>query len=368
MRATPAWRILTSAEADAWHAALARLPRHDIYFTPEYHRPYENDGATALAFVATAGEDLLFYPFLLRPIHRVGKSALPSGAADIETVYGYGGPLASSDDPDFLRRSWRAFHDWCWETGVVAEFVRFHPLLANHRLREMDEVDIQLDRQTVALELQPDSERLWHGYPSRQRNMVRKARKEGLVCRQIASAEALKRFPPLYHETMRRCGADAFYFFSPEYFASLVAELGDRVRFFAVLHRERTLAMAIILVHPPFLHYHLSCSAPSPNLGATNLLLHTVAEWGGKNGCQWLHLGGGRTPRPDDSLLRFKASLSHHRFSFLVGKRIHDRAAYEALCARWRNQYGPAPPPPYFLLYRLPIAAETNQGPRMIVR
>ncbi|MFZ8281143.1 hypothetical protein ACO1KQ_14480, partial [Staphylococcus aureus] len=86
-----------------------------------------------LMYVHTDGGGRLLYPFRLRPITHVGAEAARPGICDIETVYGYTGPLANGAAPDFLERAWRGFAQWVRDQGVVSEFCRFHPLLETER-------------------------------------------------------------------------------------------------------------------------------------------------------------------------------------------------------------------------------------------
>src|SRR5262249_41253387 len=73
----------------AGRRALGRLPQADIFFTPEYHRVYEGLGSgRAMAFTAEDDGELLFYPFLLRPIDAVAEESLQRPYYDIETVRG----------------------------------------------------------------------------------------------------------------------------------------------------------------------------------------------------------------------------------------------------------------------------------------
>jgi len=348
------WRVITTEDSDAWHESLEKLPQKDAYFLPEYHRAYELNGdGRARAFVARDGDDLLFYPFLVRPIEKVGDRPVDGSWQDIETVYGYSGPISSSVNPYFLSKAWAAFASWCEQQQIVAEFIRFNPLAESHRYVE-GWCEVVVDRETVALDLACSEEELWSGYPSVHRNMVRKAIRSGLVCEQTTSPEDVVAFKAMYQEAMDRIGADRYYYFSDAYFRQLLDGLGDGVRLFVVRSGDDIAAAALFLVHGDRIGYHLAGSAPVYRGAApSNLLLHTVADWGRSLGHRWLHLGGGTTASPDDALFRFKASVSKLRLPFRVGKRVHNQEAYDALCTQWMRERGLAQRPPYFLLYRL---------------
>lgn len=346
--------VLSSADPN-WPDALAPIPGADVYHTASYHRVAEANGeGRGLTFVARSRDAVLFHPFLLRPIDRVGDEIVDGGWCDLETIYGYAGPLATTRDEQFLTRAWREFGDWCAGARVVAEFVRFHPLLGNERLAD-SETRIVEDRKTVVVDLPDDPELLWKAYPSVQRNMVRKAQNAGLEARIVPAAGALAEFRSLYDETMRRVGASSYYGFGDGYFDALAAQLGDRLRVAEVRDAGDLVAACLLLVGSDCLHYHLSGSLRRvASLGAMNLMLHEAATVACVEGLRAFHLGGGRTPAPDDSLLRFKRSLSHRLAPFYTGRRIHDGVAYQDLCETWLRQTG-SERPPYFLLYRLSL-------------
>ncbi len=356
-------RVLFSEDSGEWASTLKQLPGADVYFSAEYHRAHEaGSDASARAFVVEQNGQCLFHCFLLRPIKYVGSMEIPEGFQDIETVYGYTGPLLFGEDPEFQSKGWEMFREWCQAQRVIAEFARFNPVLNNAESKGLP-LQISKDRQTVLLPLSGSATDLWNSYPSTQRNMVRKALSKGLVCEERPAQENWAMFQAIYEQTMRRAGAAPSYFFSGDYYSRLAAGLGDRLRLFVVRHHEAVAAAALILVSDEGIDYHLSGSSERfRDAGPNNLLLHAAAEWALARGLRWFHLGGGRTSAPDDALLRFKSSLSAHRRSFQVGRRIHDIAAYEHLCQDWLRQSNAPKAPPYFLLYRLPLKSGITFG------
>jgi hypothetical protein len=345
--------ILDTQRPQQWRSELSTLDGSDVYFLPEYHHAYElNADGQARAFVASNNADKLFYPFLLRKIERVGAVPLEEELYDIETVYGYSGPLCSTSNPAFLEAAWAEYSAWCRDQGVIAEFIRFNPLSANQAFAGT-ECQVGFNRETVVLRLDlPGS--LMEGYSSIHRNMIRKAMRGGLTCGQATLAGGMENFKRLYFDTMRRTEADAYYFFSEEYFAALVDTPELNVALFEVTAEEKPVASALFLLHGDRIHYHLAGSdAGFRHLAPNNLLLHTVAEWGRAQGFRWLHLGGGRTPSSEDSLFKFKSTISKSRLPFYTGKRIHDPQNYESLCSQAMINNGGSRGRGYFLLYRL---------------
>jgi Acetyltransferase (GNAT) domain len=345
------YRLLSTDDTTEWRNLLKRLPSGDIYFLPEYHRLYEIDKRnTACAFIVEENDSFFFYPFFIRPIHTVGSTRLSDPCCDIETVVGYTGPLATTDDRMFLQRAWASFSGWCRETHVIAEFIRFNPFLENYRFTD-GSYQIVEDRDLVLVALDCPVERLWSNYPSVQRNMIRKAERKGFVCEETSLDRGMDVFVRLYEATMVRVASSSY---PQSYFDLLKRVLDNSAKFFTVKFNNIVVSMGLFLVYGDRIHYHLVGNNPHyEEFAPNNFLLHTVAVWGAKNGFRWLHLGGGRTAAPDDSLLRFKTSISRTRVPYRLGKRIHNRPLYEKLCSMWMQQKGLSELPSYFFPYRM---------------
>lgn len=349
--------IVGAADEGQWRAMMQRAHAADVYYLPEYHRLYGYMGADCLAYAASDGTDHLFYPFLLRPVGRIGLLDAPEGWHDIETVYGYSGPVATTTAPTFLAAAWQGFDHWCAERDVVCEFQRFNPILASERFAA-SETAVSLNRETVEIRLDGGEDGLWQGYDSTQRNRVRKAIKRGLTCEQTPLDEGLPAFRDLYEDTMRRAGATGFYFFPERYYDDLQRTMADHTRLFVVRSEGKPIAAGIFFTYGRVLHYHLGASHEDAlALAPNNLLFHQVALWGQQHGFERLHLGGGRSSAADDALLRFKKRFSPHLLPFCVGQRIHDPERYALLCELWQAQAAEPPPPGYFRPYRLDLPA-----------
>lgn len=262
--------------------------------------------------------------FWLHSLHR-GKVA---GTAwyDLQSPYGYGGPLASCDDPDFLARATSAYRNWCEEEGILAEFVRFHPLAENWRFYGGT---VKHDRQTVAIPLgQPPLA----GYSVRARTAVRKAMNAGLHADWLPAVNHAREFGAFYRQAMAAIHAEPSYHFGDAYFLALMALPG--VRLLACRLAGQWLAAGLFLEGGDALEYHLSAANDEgKKWAATNLLLHDAAQTGHEEGRSWLYLGGGTDRREDNPLLFFKAGFSSRRFPFRIGHQVFQPAAYEEMKA-----------------------------------
>jgi hypothetical protein len=253
---------------------------------------------------------------------------------DIQSPYGYGGPVSSSADEAFLANAWASYTAWCLENNVLVEFVRFHPLLENWRYYQGEVIP---DRQTVWLSLENDD--LLASYNVRARTAVRKALKEGLRVEWMDGTRFAGLFPNMYRVAMTEINADDFYHFNDGYFARLLN--WDKSCLAVCFSGDEAIAGAIFLAEQEIMEYHLSASTPfGKKMSATNLILHEAALLGQKKGCCSLHLGGGTDSRADNALLFFKAGFSHNRGLFKIGKQLHQAVAYKEIKDKWLKMHG----------------------------
>jgi hypothetical protein len=335
------------ADAAEWHRLLEALPpsMQDVYFYPEYvalHRFIA--GTRALLFAYQRGDGACWlYPFLLQPIEGMkDRDSAPTVWFDIETPYGYGGPLANTDSAEFLAEAHTAFSAWCSEQKVVAEFIRLHPLLQNERWLD-SEIEVIYDRETVSLALTNFNALSREALPfdKMARYMLRRAERAGVRVERREPRADFDKFVALYRETMRRLAADEYYFFDEEYFRGLRELVAESGWLLAATHDEEWVAAALFLKGTGYLHYHLSATKQEPRLpGATNLLLYTAAQMGSRfDSLTTLHLGGGTTSQLEDSLLKFKRSMGNQAHAFHIGKRVHHPAMYASLRATWERTF-----------------------------
>jgi hypothetical protein len=262
-------------------------------------------------------------------MHAVHEAGIPGEeACDWQSPYNYGGPLAVALEGAQLATGWTAFDEVARRRRVIAEFVRFHPVLANHHSYPGV---VRPDRPVVLVDLTVKD--LLGSYSGRARTAVRKALSNGLQLHWISSEHARAAFPGFYREAMRRIGANDSYFFPDGYFERLLT-----LRFARVLSVQRDaepLAMGVFLFAPRIVEYHLSASSPAGRrLGATNLLVHGAAQEARDSGSASLYLGGGTDARSDNPLLQFKRSFAPADLRFCFGSRVYAERAYAALRGR----------------------------------
>ena len=210
-------RIFGLGEKALWSDAFDRISsrRKDVYFTPEYYSLYQNYGdGEAFCFDFEKDGNLALYPFLKNPITPLGYE-LDKEYYDIQGAYGYNGIISSTENPEFIAAFWEAFDAYCQENAIIAEFTRFHSLLNNQRLAS-PQMKTLYSRHTVSLDLSLTEDEIWKNQiSSKNRNMIRKAEKEGVT---IVESDDYDTFKRLYDGTMTNLHAMDFFFFPQAYY------------------------------------------------------------------------------------------------------------------------------------------------------
>lgn len=329
--------LLHLDNASQWLQLLCRIDksRRDVYFTPEYYSLYENYGdGEAKCFVFEKDGEIALYPFLINPITPLGYK-LEKEYYDIQGAYGYNGLIASTDNKAFIADFWKEFDAFCQEHDIIAEFMRFHPLLNNHLLTS-PEMKTFFSRNTVGLDLTDDD--IWmHQISSKNRNMIRKAEKEGV---EIIESDDYETFRQLYDGTMTDLHAEDFYFFPKSYYEEYKQTFKGKSMLCLAMYNGKAIAGSMFMFSDDYAHYHLSArDREYSRYAANNLILWYGIQKAKERGCKWFHFGGGTTGDENDSLLRFKKEFSKALREFWIGKRVHNQAVYDEIVRQWQTKY-----------------------------
>lgn len=332
--------IFTSADESRWNEIYDLLPvtLQDIHFTFHYNLLYEKNGDGEIRlFVFQQNEKIYFYPFLLRQVVLNGNK---TDYKDIETVYGYTGPISSSDNLTFLKEADIAFSDYCQSENVITEFIRFNPLLQNQKIVEWNSsIKLIALRDYVVIDLKMSEEELFSSYDSTNRNKIRKSQKAGVQIELDQTCSSFSTFENIYLENMERINASKMYFFSKEFFQGLKQlAIKSGVLINAKLNEE-IIGAAVFFKSNHYSHYFLSSTNEVGRRNAvSNLMLHQGAIWAKAKGAEQMHIGGGVTTELNDPLLSFKKSFSEKTVKFYIGKRIHSASAYEEIVSAWDKE------------------------------
>lgn len=340
-------RIFDLSQSAEWDATVRSFSEHDVYYLSGYVKAFQIHGD---------GDPYLLYyeDNVLRAIYVYTrrKTAL-EGVYDSVTPYGYGGVLFDGDTSEANRQTfWTAYVEKMKAERIVDNFVRYHPVLANAVNMKFTDTVIDLGK-TIAFDLE-SPEVIWDNIISKNRNMIRKAEKNGITIEHGKGMDLLDQFTEIYNATMDKDHAEEYYYFKRPFYESIDRDLQDNYEMFYAMYEGRPIAMSIMIFANGRLNYHLSGSDIAyRNLAPSNLLLYKAALWGFEQGCKTFHLGGG-VGSGEDNLYKFKAAFNKNSdYQFSIGKEIFDQEKYDQLVAI-RAQQDPDfnPESKFFPLYR----------------
>jgi len=317
--------IYNVTEAALWDKIVRSFAQYDVYYLSGYVRAFmiHGDGEPQLLYYQGDGLRAIY-------VYMKRKTAI-EGYYDSITPYGYGGVLFEGDISEEKKETfWREYLQVMEQEHIVDNFVRYHPVLKNAEPMKSISNVIDLGK-TIAIDLSsPDV--IWENIISKNRNMIRKAEKNGIEIRHGKSLALFEDFIKIYNTTMEKDNAEDYYFFGEKFYESIHNDLHDNYEmFYAVLNGE-IIAMSIMLFANNQMHYHLSGSMIEyRNLAPSNLLLYEAAVWGCDQGYKTFHLGGG-VGSGEDNLYKFKAAFNRKSdYQFSIGKEVFDQEKYDEL-------------------------------------
>lgn len=346
------FRVLDAADAREraeWTRLWESWADREVFAHPAYVELFARPGQRTLCASSSTPSGGVLYPFLLRPI-----ASEPWGegetARDITSAYGYSGPFSwgetSADD------FWKEVDAWLATQDVVSSFTRLS-LFPDQLLRLPSEPETAQSNIVRSLDL--DSEALWKEYAHKVRKNVNKARRANLRVEVDESGTRLDEFLNIYESTMDRRDAKDDYYFSEDFFRTIVHELAGSYAFFHVLSEDRVVSTELVLVSVRHLYSFLGGTlADAFDLRPNDLLKHEVIEWGRSQGKKAFVLGGGYGG--EDGIFKYKLSFAPNgAVPFRVMRLVHrpeeatrlvaKRQAYEsAQGTPWEPRAGFFPP------------------------
>jgi len=338
------YRLLTLNDSAEWRNLLENLPTefNDIYLSPDFFSCFRNTTEEPRCFVYKESDDYALYPFLFTEINEP-HLLLGERYYDVQAPYGYNGMVCTSKNQSFLERFAAAFQDFCQNENVVAELVRFNPVLKNETfMRHLGTTNV-LDN--VAIDLTPGYSSIWtDGFEGKVRKAVRKAASNNLSfeyyrCRELPD-EKLTSFKKLYLDTMRRNNARDYYYFNDAFYNKLPRALPDNSIIAFVYHAGIPVSTQLVLFKGNVAYGYLGGTSAdafsvSPNVYLFHRLIATLCELG----FEVYSIGGGITR--GDSLYHYKKSFSRNTpdGAIYLGSTIHNKPIYENVVAQWKQKF-----------------------------
>lgn len=318
-------QLFSLNEAAQWDSIVRSFTECDVYYLSGYVKAFQvhGDGDPFLFYYEGDGLKAI-YVYMRRP------TAI-EGVYDSVTPYGYGGVLFEGDTSEtHLQAFWKDYLTMMNEEHIVDNFVRYHPVLKNAEPMKSISKVIDLGK-TIAFDL-TSPEVIWENIISKNRNMIRKAEKNGIEIKHGKDLALFEDFRRIYNATMEKDNAEEYYFFGEKFYESIHKDLRDNYEMFYAVYKGQIIAMSIMLFANKQMHYHLSGSMMEyRNLAPSNLLLYKAAVWGCEQGYKTFHLGGG-VGSGEDNLYKFKAAFNKNSdYQFSIGKQIFNEETYSKL-------------------------------------
>ena len=315
-----------------WDDIVKSFVNYDVYYLSGYADGFRihGDGEPVLLYFKDDKTGFRAINVVMkRKISGIeGLQKAGAGYFDILTPYGYGGLLTNEYPiPDIFKAQ---YTDFCIKNRIVCEFVRFNPMTDN-RAACIELYDIRKLGNTVYIDLK-NWEHVWGNFTGKNRNVIRKAIKEGVTVCHTDEPWIIDEFMEIYNSTMDRDSASNYYYFKKEYYQSLIDGLKGNFQFFYAIKDGNIAAVSIIIYANKKMHYHLSASRKEfQKFAPTNLLLSEVCRYGVERGFESFHLGGGVGSK-EDSLYKFKKAFNKNNDKeYYIGKKIYDINKYNEL-------------------------------------
>nr|WP_262910804.1 GNAT family N-acetyltransferase [Wocania arenilitoris] len=252
---------------------------------------------------------------------------------DVITPYGYGGPLYNGDiNEKDLKAFWSAVDNWYKQNNVITEFIRFS-LNKNHLGYTGHLVKSLLN---VKGELFKDFDRQWISFVSKVRNNYRKAVSYNLNNTIFNSNEinkkTIKLFFDIYTKTMIRLNAKDIYFFSLNYFESLILSNPNEFSIaFAYLDNIPISAELIIKNNDTIFAFLGGTDSDYFHCRPNDYLRVEIIKWAISQNFKYYVLGGGL--KDGDGLYKSKKYLfpKTEDIPFCTGRKIINHHVYNKL-------------------------------------
>ncbi len=318
-------RLFDLSHSAEWDAIVRSFEEHDVYYLSGYVKAFHihGDGDPYLLYYES-GNLRAIYVYMRR------KTAI-DGVFDSVTPYGYGGVLFEGNASEENKTAfWTEYLAMMEQECIVDNFVRYHPVLKNAIPMKSISNVVDLGK-TIAFDL-TSQELIWENIIGKNRNMIRKAEKNGIEIQHGKDLALFADFKRIYNATMDKDHAEQYYYFGDSFYKSICNDLHDNYEMFYAVLGEQIIAMSIMLFANKQMHYHLSGSLLEfRNLAPSNLLLYKAALWGCEHGFKTFHLGGG-VGSGEDNLYKFKAAFNKNSdYQFSIGKQVFDQEKYDEL-------------------------------------
>jgi hypothetical protein len=338
------FKVLTTRDAEFWNHLFGQIPdeKKSPYFAPDYYGLFEQRGeGKGICFTGIEGDKVILYPSLLNCINNLGYD-LDKDYYDLQGAYGYNGPVSNSDDSMFLNKFSKELLSYYRSNNIIAEFIRFCPVIQNHQYLDFIDAIYALDN--VIIDLSKGLDFIWEkSFERGVRKAIRKSIKNELKYQifdgRSKDSEIIDTFLDVYNLTMSRNNADEYYNFSTEFVKGLFEKMPENCLIAFALSENEVISAELVLYNKSNAYGFLGGTNSdfyflAPNSFLRYELIKSLIEKRVKK----YSIGGGKTK--NDSVYLYKKSFSRNLESnFFIGKKIHNQDIYNVIVKQWECKY-----------------------------
>ena len=306
----------------------------DVYFDENYGKLYEKaENGEAIVFKCETSNGTVINQFIKRKI----PIDISGDHYDIVTPYGYGGPYIEKcvNREALLKDYEEEFGNYCRNNGIVAEFVRFHPIYKNYE----DFTGIyncSFNRYTLATNIKDYDDPVQSEFSKSAKKTAKTVLKKGVSFKLIdkPTVTDMEEFKRIYYLNMKRKDAEEFYYFDDQYFNDIMKYFDGKYVIAESVYDGKVIAAGLYFTTANMIHAHLSgTDTDYLSLSPAYLLKYGTAIWAKENGYDLIHYGGGTSTSLENPLYLFKKKFAQNtQFEFWIGKKIWDETTYDSLC------------------------------------
>lgn len=329
-------KIITKKNYKVWVDTLNELSKNQncIFNHPNYLDLYENKFTFSNCFIFREKKNIFIYPYL---ISKIPKN---ENYQDIETAYGYGGPISNTNNLLFLNKAFLNLRDKLNKKKVIAELIKFNPYFRNKNIIKNYDGKIIKEKEIIYINLKKFSKnKIYENYKKSCKKKLKKILLRDDVNTKIENTKkSLYVFKKLYDNSMIRLKAKRSYFKDFNFYKKIFNNLKYNFFIFSLEYENEIQTSQLLFFDKNTVYCHMYGSTNKAKENSLILLsYHLLINWAKDKNFKYIDFGGGRTSDPEDSLLNFKKNFSNTSFDLYIGEKILDNKIYNIMTQNKRE-------------------------------
>lgn len=322
-------KIISKKNYKIWINTLSKLSKNQncIFNHPYYLDLYENKYTYSRCYIFKENKYIFIYPFLI--------SKIPNNKYfDIETAYGYGGPVSNTNNLSFLNRAIAELRVKLNKKKVIAELIKFNPYSTNKNILENYDGKIINEKKVVYINLKKlTREEIYKNYKKSCKKKLKKNFKNSEIKIKVENTiKSLLIFKKLYDDSMIKLKAEKKYYKNFNFYKKIYKNLKNNFYIFSVEYENKIHTSQLLFFDENTVYCHMYGSTDIAKEKSLILFsYHLLINWAKDNKFKFIDFGGGRTSDPEDSLLNFKKNFSNSSLDLYIGEKILNNKIYNKL-------------------------------------